>query len=198
MSQIKVYYQLTVSDTKTGKTIHKTRKKLCRSFVLQFLKYIEFCMRHAYGGAGTAVSITDTGNTARSLSADNQAFWLYFSVDCPVSDDTYGVLVGSDNTAETNTDYVLGTQIAEGAAAGQLNHGAHVWTATQVVGANVDLKIQRPFINNSGGAVTIEEVVIYLKSRTPWYFCILRETTGTVNVAAGQTATVDLTVRTTV
>lgn len=193
-----MYIQITVSDTKTGRIIRKTRKKLSRSFVIQFLQFIESMSTTAYGVAGTAITITDTGNTGRSMSAASAGVSSYWAIGAVANDDTYGVVVGSDNTAETNSDYVLGTQIAEGAGAGQLNHGAPNVTTTGVVGANVDMVYQRPFINNSGGAVTIEEAGIYLKTTPGWFFCLVRDTTGTVTVNNGQTATVSYTFRTTV
>ena len=205
MAGIKAYYQITISDTKTGKIIRRTHKRLSRSFVIQFLQMLQCHMEHAYSGTNTH-AITDTSNTSRTIginagtvSYHNQNHW---AVDAPEDVDTYGIVVGSDNTAEANTQYTLITKIADGTAAGQLDYGAHVWTDTQVVGANVDLQIQRPFINNSGGNVTVEECGIYIAaadtSATQRIFCIIRDITGTVTVADGQTLTVDYTLRTTV
>jgi len=209
---LKLFWQITITDTKTGKIIRRTRKRLSHSFVKQFLQLLEFSFRHAWGGAGDTVNIIDTGNTSRAAAMDtmNSATTAvpryFFAVDAPEDDDTYGIVVGSDNTAEDNTDYKLNTQIADGAAAGELDYTSHTWVTSAVVGANVDFQIQRPFINNSGGNVTIEECGIYLKTWcvsgstmvTGYIFCIVRDTTGTVTVADGQTATVDYTFRTTV
>jgi len=200
---LKLYFQITITDTKTGKLIRRTRKQLSRSFVLQFLQYFEMSVRHAYEVAGDIVSIKDTGNVARNFQAIiNRDMYQAWSCDAIEDDDTYGIIVGSDNTAEANTDYKIITQIADGAAAGELDYSAHTFVTSAVVGANVDFQIQRPFINNSGGNVTIEEAGIYLKAvdniATPRFVCIVRDTTGTVTVADGQTATVDYTFRTTV
>jgi len=198
----KLYFQLTVTDTKTGKIIRKTRKRLCRSFVIQYLKLLETTMRHVHNYAGDVISVTDTGNTARNVQATNRSVYDFWSLDAPEDEDTYGIVVGSDNTAVDNLDYKLNTQIADGQAAGELDYSAHTWLTSAEVGANVDMKIQRPFINNSGGNVTIEEAGIYVicldSNDVLRYFCIVRELTGTVTVADGQTATIDFTFRTTV
>ncbi|MBA7523825.1 hypothetical protein ES705_15959 [subsurface metagenome] len=73
---------------------------------------------------------------------------------------TQGILVGSDDTAESFEDYVLLGPIAEGAGAGQLNHVAmdaptksydeptKTWTITRI----------RYFNNNSAGVVNVNEV----------------------------------------
>jgi len=200
---LKLYLQITVTDTKTGKVIRRTRKRLCHSFVLQFLQLFEVSIRHAFAVAGDIISIKDTGNVARSIQASTLPLaYATWAIDCPEDDDTYGIVVGSDNTAEANTDYKIITQIADGAAAGELDYSAHTFTTSAEVGANVDLKIQRPFINNSGGNVTIEEAGIYTEhndtSAAARFFCIVRDTTGTVTVADGQTATISFTFRTTV
>lgn len=195
MAGIKAYYQLTVSNP-DGSIARRTHRRVSRSFVQQFLKLLNVHMEHAYGGGHTGPQVTDTSNTTRTLTfiaADS-----HLAVDAPEDNDTYGIVVGSDNTAESNTQYVLGTQIADGTGAGQLDYGAHVWIDAQVVGANVDLQIQRTFINNSGGGVTVEECGIYVKSYNVYFFMIIRDVTGTVTVNDGQTLTVDYTLRTTV
>jgi len=197
-----VYYQIIVSDTKTGKVIRKTRKRRSRSFVKQFLQLLEASLRHEYGSAGHSVSTLDTGNTSRVIVTDsgkNTTEW--WCADAVENDGTYGLVVGTSSSAESNTDYQLGTIIAEGSGAGQLDYSSHTWITTAVVGANVDFQVQRPFINNSGGSITIEEVGLYVKFSVPtgtFIFCVIRDITGSVVVADGQTATVDYTFRTTV
>jgi len=165
--------------------------------VQQFLKLLNCHMEHAYNVDHTGPQVTDTSNTAQTIAFSPYTAKAFFAVDAPEDDDTYGIVVGSSNAAEANTDYKLGTQISDGTAAGELDYGAHVWTDAQVVGANVDLQIQRTFINNSGGNVTVEECGIYAESSN-YYFCIIRDVTGTVTIADNQTLTVDYTIRTTV
>lgn len=197
MAGIKAYYQLTVSDTETGKIIKRTHKRISRSFVQQFLQLLNVHMEHAYAAGTRGPSVTDTSNTSRSFNIGGNDADLFWAVDAVEDDGTYGIVVGSDNTAESNTQYALGTKISDGTGAGELDYGAHTWIDAQVVGANVDLQVQRTFINNSGGNVTVEECGIYVKSEG-WFFMIIRDITGTVTVEDGQTLTVDYTLRTTV
>jgi len=209
---LKLFWQITVTDTKTGKIIRKTRKRLCRSFVKQYLQLQEAFFRHAIGADGDIVNIIDTSNTSRAAqmgsiyTAMAHTPKYILAVDAIEDDDTYGIVVGSDNTAVDNLDYKLNTQIADGQAAGELDYSSHTWVTSAEVGANIDFKVQRPFINNSGGNVTIEEAGIYTYTwcrkgdayDTGYIFCIVRELTGTITVADGQTATISFTFRTTV
>jgi outer membrane biogenesis lipoprotein LolB len=81
------------------------------------------------------------------------------------ANDEFGIVVGSGVGAESFEDWVLGTQIEEGAVAGKLNHilsetpvdtytaGTKTWTVVFI----------RYFNNNSGGNVDVNEVAIYGK-----------------------------------
>ena len=204
-ANMKMKFRLVVTDTKTGKPIRRTRWRNSHSFVIQFLQMLQGSMEHAYAGTNS-YAMTDTGNTSRTVAIGINSGVHYsgyhWSLNAPVDGDTYGIVVGTDNTAETNTDYVLGTQIADGSGAGQLDYSSHTWTDAAEVGANVDMYVQRPFINNSGGGITIEETGIYVtvqdSGATQRYFCIVRDTTGGVTVNDGQTCTVEYLFRTTV
>lgn len=202
IGNMKLYYRIIIRDSKTGKIIRKTRMCKSKSFLLQFLDYINCLLEHPYPLGGTQISVKNTADAARNITMDAQNRNNFCAMNAPVDDDSYGIVVGTGNTAPTNTDVALETQIAHGAGAGQLTHGAHNWTAAAVVGVNVDMIVQRPFINNSGGAITIEECGMYVKTRddalTVQVFCIARDVSGGVAVADGQTATVEYTFRTTV
>jgi len=79
------------------------------------------------------------------------------------ANDALGIVVGSGVGAEDFEDWVLGTQILEGAAGGQLNHvlsetpvdtyvgGTKTWTVVYI----------RYLNNNSGGNIDVNEVAIY-------------------------------------
>jgi len=188
MANIKVYHQLTVRDA-NGKIVKRTRKRLSRSFVLQFLQIIEVCTLES------AVSIKDTGNVSRSVSmhANN------LNAAGAAGEGDNGIVVGTGTGAESNTDIALGTIIAHGAGSGQLNYGIQSKTAAAVVGANVDYIMTRTFTNASGASITVQEVGIYANTTSTNYkTCILRDLTGAVAVGNGQTLTVDITLRTTV
>jgi len=193
---MRAYYQLTITD-KHGKIVRRTRKRRCRSWVKQWLQIFEVYTAHDYGSAPVSVSTLDTSNTARANTFDATVYnnLAMFALD---NDSTYGLVVGTGTGAESNTDYALGTQIDHGVGSGQLDHGAHSKTTTAVVGSNVDYQISRTFYNGSGGSISVTEIGIYLKSKSAWIFCILRDVISAVAVANTQTLTVTITFRTTV
>jgi hypothetical protein len=71
-----------------------------------------------------------------------------------------------------------------------------------VAAGNVDYVLERSFTNESGSAITVNEVGAYIKmwdkTVTYRYFCILRDLTGGISVGSGEILVVEYTVRTTV
>ncbi len=116
-----------------------------------------------------------------------------------ITDDDYGILVGTGTTAETSTDYQIETKIAHGTGSGQLQYAAGDYTAAGVSGSYVEFEVRRTFTNGSGASITVQEAVIYCKT---WgagayrYFCIARDLTGGVSVPDGQVLTVKYIYRT--
>jgi len=175
----------------------ETRK--AKSFVIAFLEHVESAL------LGETNSIEDTGNVARTIYAPEDtsgAIGGWLRCDASDDDDVYGIVVGSDATAATNTDPSLNTQISDGAAAGNLEYDGPAWEPTAEVGANVDFEMRRTFTNSSGGNVDVKEIGIYVKTEdtgdTVRVFCIAREVITTVTVADSETLEVVLTLRTTV
>ena len=197
MAKIELLYRVLVHD-KTGKVVKRTRWRKSKSFVLQFMMFVE---RNLHGNI---LATLDTGNVSRTVPSTASAGWTFHAVTCNSgdNDDNFGIVIGTGVTPPENDDYALETQIAHGTGAGQLDYGAHNWTATAIVGANVDLVVSRSFYNGSGSTVTVNEIGIYVKSysaATPYYFCVVRDVLAAgVDVLDTQTLTVQYTLRTTV
>ena len=175
-----------------GKVISDTGTKPAKSFVIAILEFI-------YGMFNNV-----NRSTEDTSGASNQVYvwgqWTYdnLSVRAPVSDDDYGLVVGTGDTAEDNEDYKLETQITEGIGAGNITHGAVIAGSAAVVGANVDLELKRAFTNLTGSTITVKEAGIYTESQNQ-FFCIVRDVLGSpVNVPDNCSLTVYYTVRTTV
>lgn len=185
MVNMELYHQITITD-KDGKIVRKTRLKRSKSFVRAFLQIIQSQAWVAI------VSILDITNTARNINSGT------FVMNAGATVITHGIVAGINTgaAAEANTDYKLDTIIAHGAAAGLLSYGAMGQIAAQVVGANVDYQVNRALLNNSGAAITIKEIGIYVLTINS--FCIVRDVVADTAVANGQTATVTYTLRTTV
>lgn len=99
-----------------------------------------------------------------------------------------GIVVGTGVVAVTPADYVLGTRIAHGRAAGELEYGGTELVGLVFADPNGEFTIRRYFTNLSGGGITVEEVGIYMigcnsNSVDNWPFCGARDLTGGVAVA---------------
>lgn len=197
---MKAYYQIIISD-KNGKVIKKFRKRISKSYVLQWLQILNASLRRAYAIARYPIAnVRDTSNTLRTFYASTTYISATPAIDCPTNDDTYGLLVGKSSEAIANTNYKMYDQILHGNTAGKLMHGSHSWVDAQIVGANVDFIILRSFSNISGNTITITEIGIYVKmegSAANQYFLILRDLPTPVELENGKTITVIYTLRTT-
>lgn len=169
----------------------------CESLLIQFMELLEICLRRVNG-----MNVTDVTNTEIVVEAPgNQAIQKYFFYgDAQEGDDTFGILVGTGVGAESNTNYVIGTQIAHGTGGGELEYQGTAFTEPYVIGGNVDGQIRRSFHNDSGGPITIEEIVLVVKASDGGaedLFTIIRDLNNQA-VADNETAVVKFTFRTTV
>lgn len=183
-----------------GKVISDTGEKPANSFVIQFLEFIHSLFR----GPGGWNVVTATNGTEDPIywgTGDNPQ--KEFKVDSVAGEHRYGVVVGTGDTAESNTDYKLQTQLTEGATAGKITHGTTVVGTAGVAGANVDMEVKRSFTNNTGSAITVKEAGIYTHNNrvapTGSFHCIIRDVfPGPVNVPNYCSLAVYYTLRTTV
>lgn len=182
-----------------GKIITDTGRKPARSFVIQLLEWLHF----QFKDGTTTETATATDGTEDTIYYGDGTFGTqgnHGRIDALVNIDDYGIVVGTGDTAETNTDYKLDTQLTEGVGAGNITHGEQVIEAVAEVGANVDLEVKRSFVNNTGSTITIKEAGLYMKSgRFAAYFCIIRDVLpASVDVPDKCALTVYYTLRTTV
>ena len=179
---------LQIKDQKTGK-VEWERKFVSHSFVKQFLQmlWIFFSQVSTYMGNFGDLLITDTAGVVQDGLVATSGM---FDVTAVANDDTHGIQVGTDNTAETINDYVLGTLVAHGVGAGQLQYGAVAFGAPSDDGTTSQFTITRDFANNSGGTITVEEIglVAYCGG---YYLLMIHDTTGSINVLDGKTLTVN-------
>jgi len=195
MSHVEVLRRVIICD-RNGKIKFDSGLQPSNSFVIAFLQ-------HIYGTfKDVDISIRNSADAAITVKAPSGTAYARHHIGAGDNDDTFGLVVGTGTTPETNTDYALDTQIAHGTGAGQLDYGAHSFTATAVVGSNVDMVVSRSFYNGSGSSITVREIGIYCQSRYATgyaYFCTLRDVLGTPGVVNNtETLTLQYTFRTTV
>ncbi|WP_103908351.1 hypothetical protein, partial [Dehalococcoides mccartyi] len=115
------------------------------------------------------LSVRDTGGTVRSGNwpVGYSDYSSNFNTDghgykAAAADTTRGIVVGTGIDPEDFEDYELGSQIANGTGAGQLSYIASEVYAVSTVGTVKKTELVRYFNNNSGGAITVNEVGLYL------------------------------------
>ena len=186
-----------VRDIKTGKiTSHGIKK--AESFVRQFLDLL--LVKFINSGPAGFIQIKDIGGVYRDIANTS----LNFSTNAPTSNVSYGIIVGTGNTAPTITDYVIQTIIAHGSGAGQMQYGGVTYGLPASDSTTSQFTITRNFANASVGSITVNEIALYvralsaslalnlLSTPTTHYFMTIRDVIGVgINVTNGQTLTVN-------
>lgn len=194
--QLETYYRILKHDP-NGKLVKDTGLIPSRSYVIQFLELMEAFLDSEDKNA------TDVTGAESVLMDNSDNVETKGRMDAAVGDDTYGIVVGTNAgvSAESNEDYALDTKIEHSAvgAAGKLNYQAVTFVAARVIGANVDLDVSRPFLNETGNTITVKEIGIICKNSTDnKYHLLLRDVVSDEAVLDGYTLTVVYTLRTTV
>jgi hypothetical protein len=194
LSGMKLKYWFEIRDSKTGKLLKRTRKRNCRSFVIGFMKHLEFVLAHAYGTTPDPVSTPDSTGSSQTISNNNVSNTC--ACEAPGNDSSYGILVGTGTTAVTTSDYAVETQITHGSGGGQLNHGACVVGGAVDAGSGCTLTISRQFGNASGSQITIRELCLCSKTYSNKVYLLSRDIV-TQAVDNGNTATAIIEISTT-
>lgn len=185
--ELGVVLELTVKDKDGKVTDHRVMRS--KSFVRQFL---ELLWVQAYPIPEVApYSITDTGNVPRAICESG----LTFACNAALGVVTNGIIVGTGIIAPTIDNYAIGTLIAHGVAAGQLQYSAVIFGAPASDATTSQFTITRNFANGSGGAITVNEIGLYVKGylyNVTYYFMAIRDViAGGIAVPNGQTLTVN-------
>jgi len=186
-ARIGAEYELEVRD-KHGKLIRRIRGE-SHSWTRWFLGLLkgQFATRHMVaigGGNETVKDITGADQTyPRHDDSTLQTYYKDISVDCPGNDDSYGVVVGDDDTPNIADQLALNSQIAHGSGAGQLVYGAHTFESVSDADGEFGFRIIRSFTNNSGSTVTVKEIGIYARAcsveAVSFYVCLARDVLAT-------------------
>jgi len=146
---------------------------------------------------GGYLNVKDTGGTVRNtnsipimndshVSSADDAGGGYLAI---ADDDTYGILVGDDNTAVSFEDYVLLSKIASGEGAGELSYTAMQTHDESYVAGTKTFTIShaRYFNNNESGegAVSVEEAALVVEAYAAAdtrLLLVSRDLTGSLSV----------------
>lgn len=180
-----------------GKIVSSHIRK-SESYVRQFLDLLllKFSDVNMLG-----LPVLDTSDATLYLPNSPEIFYS----DALANNQLYGIIVGTGNTAPDISDNHIETIIAHGVGAGQMSYGAVTFGAPASDATTSQFTITRNFANGSGGAITVNEIALYVKA--VWsdpiisfqtaigrvaYFMVLRDViAGGIAVANGQTLTVN-------
>lgn len=190
MINLDLFLEIEVRDA-NGKLLSK-KKVESNSLVTGFMGIL----RAFFNGSST---VKDTGGANRTAigsltyGVSPYRYFLAMCVNAEVSNSLYGIQVGSDNTAVTNSDFKLGTPIVHGSTIGTLLYNAT--TVESVAGAPPvsSVRVIRTFSNSSGSTVTVKEIgmVAYNGTTASQYaFLIVRDVPTPIVVPNGSTLTV--------
>ncbi len=179
---IRVYYRLAVTDPR-GRVVSRTHWRLCRSYVQQWTQG----WRMFFVSAAEA-SVRDVLNALQTLTDPTTVGQVFGRVTA--SGDARGIVIGTDGSAVTITDFALGTQIL---TATMTHLGVTIGPIVETLPTSAEFTISRGFINVSGGNVNVAEVGLYCDAVTAAgtkFFMLVREVVSPVQVvAAGLTLT---------
>jgi len=182
---ISLEYEITVTD-KQGKEVYKSGKQASKSYVKQFMQIMKAQM-----GGSNVPDVKDTAGTLRFVSRDN------YRADAPDGDDRWGIQVGAGDTPVTNDDYALDDKILHGSDAGKLQYGAMAFYDIVEESGYVKFTMSRTFFNGSGASIDVKEIGL-VSHTDDYYYLVVRDVLASpVTVNAGNTLTVQYTLKTT-
>ncbi len=180
-----------VFDPKTN-IVQEHKVKRSESFVQAFMQllYLQFlAIPHTAN-----YPLIDTSNATHYF----HSVQTLFAAEAGIASILYGIVVGTDNTAPTITNYHLGTIILHDAApptAGRMQYSAMTFGAPSSDATTSQFTLTRNFANASGGAITVNEIGLYVKHNvytTSYYFMTIRDViAGGIAVPNGQTLTIN-------
>jgi len=183
-----LWYSVVVRD-RHGKVVSRERRR-SRSFLKQWNQLV-----YVHMSASLTESIKDTGGANRT----SQAAAMNFAMNAGAGVTTYGIRVGTGNTAVAIDDYALDTPIAEGTGAGQMEHGGCLVATSVVAAPSCSFLVSRWVVNNSPGIITVREAGIYVKLYVTYFICLTRDVFVTPQaVPIGGAITIDWTIQVTV
>lgn len=192
ISGIHLYYGMKLE--KNGKVIKQAKKRVCKSFVKQFL---QFLLLDFSSTRNNGVSMRDITNTYRTNLTGT---YLLVHSEAVASSGTssVGIVVGNSDTAVLATDYKLWGQIAHGTSSTQLQYGASVVGEPTTDATSSFITFTRVFTNASGGIVAVKEIGLYFAiygGESGSFMAVRDVLPATINVPIAGTLTINYTMK---
>ena len=172
---LKAFLEFEVRD-RNGKLITR-RKQRAHSWVRNLYNLMVCQAAAVAGDLAVGLSLLDTGGAIRSDTTTQPAsgeassgtsnrriyVGLGYGFYAGAGVDSFGLVVGTGSDPENFDDHALGAKIASGNLAGQLAYSVTDAPVVSTVGTTKRIQWIRYFNNNSGGAITVNEVGMYTK-----------------------------------
>jgi len=185
---MKAYFTIEVRD-RYGKLLRRIRRK-SHSYVQQWNEMV--CVQV---GGKTSFSMKDTGDTDRDVDANVVNFAAYGTEAVA----TYGIVIGTGDTAVTISDNKLEAQIAQGTGAGQMYHYVCTVADASVSGSDCSFTLTRVIGNQTAATIVVKEIGIYIGGHdgtTTRFFLGVRDVlASSISVPAGGAITVVYTIK---
>jgi hypothetical protein len=152
---------------KYGKILNRGEQK-AHSFVQQFLQlfFLTATYRGMYPqipGMGKRNVVNTSGAVIAEAAQDYRGVYNPFGyASAPSGNNSYGTVVGTGQAAPAVTDYALGTIVANGTGAGQLQYSAVSFGAPSNTASLANFVISRDFTNAYASSLTIYEAGVYI------------------------------------
>ncbi len=174
---------------KDGKIL-KRKVRQSESFVKAFLQLLYVVMGQIqYEYPYTMVGVGGGAGVEVSEGSYN------FAADAETGDDTYGIVLGTDNTPVSIDDDSLNTKCAHGTGVDQFQYGPMSIDPPAAGATLSQFTMTRDFTNGSGADITVYELGIYVKSGRGTgnqVLCTIRDVEAAgILVANGLTLTVN-------
>lgn len=158
-----LWYSVVVRD-KHGKIVSRERRK-SKSFLKQWNQLVYSHMSQ------TRLNMVCTDGVTRECG-----YWDgTFQMSAAAGVTNYGIRIGTGNTAVAVDDHKLDIPIAEGVAAGQMEHLICTVTTSAVAAPSCSFIVSRSIVNNSGAEITVREAGIYMVIFSGQYGCATRD-----------------------
>jgi len=160
------------------------------SILTPFMQYLQQTFVGLPGGSAANISyvnisgLTNTGGTAVNVIA-------LLGIGAGSGNANAGIVIGTNNTANSPSVYALASQIPNGTSSGQMQYGATSVASIVTSGNTVSFQANRTFTNNSGASITVAEVGIYAEviayNNTAYYFALARDVLAAAVTVANTT-----------
>jgi hypothetical protein len=142
-------------------------RRPCRSFVKNYYSYVLNKMTGVVSSADNDTDCIDTIGVSKTMSILYQP-----TIKAPISEDTYGILVGTSAMGEVfgfddeELSYNIGSLISSGTGVGELQYQAMSDPTVSNDGGTPKtwtIEWERYFNNSSGSKVTVKEATVVAK-----------------------------------